>query len=145
MESLPNLTEVTTGMQAAMHASRELASRIARDLGMPVTDVSAVGLLLQFGPMTVGTLARRLDVRTASATVLVDRLVAAGRVARRPHPGDRRSVLVEVTPAGAAESWSRWEPVIRAMDDVARAMSADEQAVVARYLREVAATTDLTR
>jgi DNA-binding MarR family transcriptional regulator len=139
MESLPNLTEVTTGMQAAMHASREVASRIARDLGMPVTDVTAVGLLLQLGPMTVGTLARRLDVRTASATVLVDRLVAAGRVVRRPHPDDRRSVLVEVTPAGAAESWAHWEPVIRAMDAVARAMTPDERAVVVRYLAAVTA------
>ncbi len=69
---------------------------------------------------------------------MVDRLVAAGRAVRRPHPDDRRSVLVEVTPAGSAESWAHWEPAIRAMDDVARALPAHEQAVVARYLRDVA-------
>lgn len=51
-------------------------------------------------PMSV--LGSRLQVHQTSVTNAVDRLEAAGLVARRPHPEDRRSTLVEITPAGTA-------------------------------------------
>ena len=37
---------------------------------------------------------------------------------------------------------AQWEPVVRALDDVARRLSDDEGAVVERYLRAVVATLD---
>lgn len=136
--ALPGLTEVTLGVRDLTHAFRELTARIARRLDMPVTDVTAVGLVDMLGPMTVGALASRLDIRTASATVLVDRLVAAGRAERRPHPTDRRSTLVHLTPAGRAESWGLWEPAIRAMDAVAADLPPEHRGVVSDYLRQIA-------
>ena len=42
----------------------------------------------------------RLQVHPTSVTNAVDRLEAAGLAARRPHPSDGRTVLVEITPAG---------------------------------------------
>ena len=51
-------------------------------------------------PMSV--LGSRLQVHQTSVTNAVDRLEAAGLVERRPHPEDRRSTLVAITPAGAA-------------------------------------------
>jgi len=51
-------------------------------------------------PMSV--LGSRLQVHQTSVTNAVDRLEAAGLVARRPHPDDRRSTLVEITPEGTA-------------------------------------------
>lgn len=43
----------------------------------------------------------RLQVHQSSVTNAVDRLEAAGLVARSPHPQDRRTVLVGITPEGA--------------------------------------------
>jgi DNA-binding MarR family transcriptional regulator len=46
------------------------------------------------------TIGSRLQVHQTSVTNAVDRLEAAGLVARAPHPTDRRATLVELTPAG---------------------------------------------
>ncbi len=43
-------------------------------------------------------LARHLDISTASITALLDRLEKSGHVQRRPHPSDRRKLLVVATP-----------------------------------------------
>ncbi|MEM9199796.1 MAG: MarR family transcriptional regulator [Pseudomonadota bacterium] len=45
-------------------------------------------------------LADRLSVTKRNITSLVDGLEKEGLVARRPHPTDRRSTLVAMTPAG---------------------------------------------
>lgn len=42
----------------------------------------------------------RLQVHPTSVTNAVDRLQAAGLVRRTPHPDDRRSIIVELLPAG---------------------------------------------
>lgn len=136
--TMPGLVAATVDLRDLMDASRELTGRIAKRLDMPATDVAAVGLL-GTEPLTVGVLAERLGIRTASATVLVDRLVAAGRAERRPHPTDRRSTVVHLTEPARAESWAAWEPVIRAMDQAAARLPTEQQAVVAEYLRGVAA------
>ncbi|MPR00032.1 MarR family transcriptional regulator [Modestobacter sp. I12A-02628] len=137
---MPGLAPATVGLRDLMNASRELTGRMARRLDMPATDVAAVGQLDMAGPLTVGALADRLGIRTASATVLVDRLVAAGRAERRPHPTDRRSTVVHLTGPAREESWAVWEPVIRAMDSVAAGLPAEQQAVVTDYLQRVTAT-----
>jgi DNA-binding MarR family transcriptional regulator len=46
------------------------------------------------------TIGSRLQVHQTSVTNAVDRLEAAGLVARTPHPTDRRATLVELTTAG---------------------------------------------
>lgn len=53
-------------------------------------------------PVTVGTLAERLQVKPHSAVELVDRLVRRGLVVRRTDPSDRRMVRVDLRPAGEA-------------------------------------------
>ena len=48
------------------------------------------------------TIGSRLQVHQTSVTNAVDRLEAAGLVARKPHPTDRRATLVELTEEGLA-------------------------------------------
>jgi DNA-binding MarR family transcriptional regulator len=52
--------------------------------------------------VTVGELAERLQLRHHSAVGLVDRLVAARLVVRRPDTADRRQVYLALTPRGTA-------------------------------------------
>lgn len=52
------------------------------------------------GPVTIGMLAERLQIRHHSAVELVDRLVRRGLVGRSPAPWDRRQVVVGLRPAG---------------------------------------------
>jgi DNA-binding MarR family transcriptional regulator len=53
------------------------------------------------GALPMATLAARVGCTGPTATGVIDRLDALGFVARVPKPGDRRVVLVELTPKGA--------------------------------------------
>jgi DNA-binding MarR family transcriptional regulator len=50
--------------------------------------------------MTLAQLAAAHGVDRPYATIIVDKLERLGFVERRPHPSDRRSKVVSLTPAG---------------------------------------------
>jgi DNA-binding MarR family transcriptional regulator len=52
------------------------------------------------GPCRVADIAAALAITVGGVSKLVDRLEAGGHCRRRPNPDDRRSSLVELTPAG---------------------------------------------
>ena len=56
--------------------------------------------LLREQPMTLAQLADAHGVDRPYATIIVDKLEQLGFVERQPHPSDRRSKLVSLTPAG---------------------------------------------
>src|ERR1700722_20449032 len=56
--------------------------------------------LLRQQPMTLAQLAEAHGVDRPYATLIVDKLEHLGFVERRPHPSDRRSKVVSLTPAG---------------------------------------------
>ena len=77
--------------------------------------------LLREQPMTLAQLAEAHGVDHPYATIIVNKLEALGFAQRRPHPSDRRSKLVSLTPAGreiAAEAdriLSEPPPALRAL------------------------------
>ncbi len=97
----------------ASEASMELADLVGRTMrrlhrgsrealapfGLTGSAARVVRLLAD-GPLRMAAIADRLAVVPRSATDIVDRAETAGVVARRPDPDDRRSTLVELTPAG---------------------------------------------
>jgi DNA-binding MarR family transcriptional regulator len=137
-----SVAPVTAALRDAIGASEELTARLARELDMNASDAQALYLLRQDGPMGVAELAGRLGMRGASATVLVDRLERAGHAVRERDPHDRRRVSVSVTQAAVDAIVPVWSPHVRAIDAVAGTFSADEQAVIERYLRGVRAAID---
>jgi DNA-binding MarR family transcriptional regulator len=52
------------------------------------------------GSLPMRVMGERLQLHPTSVTNIVDRLEADGLVKRTPHPTDRRTTLVEITPAG---------------------------------------------
>jgi DNA-binding MarR family transcriptional regulator len=56
--------------------------------------------LLREQPMTLAQLAEAHGVDRPYATIIVDKLETLGFVERHPHPSDRRSKIVTLTPAG---------------------------------------------
>ena len=86
----------------------------------------------QIGPAEV---ARRLEVSTAAATGIVDRLVSRGHVERRPHAADRRRTELVLTESGRGEVVGHLLPMFIALDQLDRGFTGEERAVVERYLR----------
>ncbi len=74
--------------------------RLLRPLGVSSPGGLVLGLLRDHGPMAPSEIGDRLIVTRATVTGLVDSLERRGLVRRTPHPSDRRSLIVEITPDG---------------------------------------------
>ena len=76
--------------------------RLLRPLGVSAAGGLVLGILRDHGTMSPSELGERLIVTRATVTGLLDSLERRGFVTRSANPADRRSLLVEVTPAGLA-------------------------------------------
>src|SRR6478735_4511645 len=118
-----------------------LRQLIARRAGLSESDLVAMEHLMR-GPLGPAELARILDVSTAASTGVVDRLAERGHVERRAHELDRRRTQVEVTPSGREDVLAHLLPMFRELDRLDHSFTAEERAVVERYLRGVLAAFD---
>jgi DNA-binding MarR family transcriptional regulator len=75
--------------------------RLLRPLNVSAAGGLVLGLLRDHGSMSPSQLGERLIVTRATVTGLVDSLEKRGYVRRSAHPSDRRSQIIELTPAGS--------------------------------------------
>ncbi|MFD1554572.1 MarR family winged helix-turn-helix transcriptional regulator [Paraburkholderia silviterrae] len=61
-----------------------------------------IAYLAHYGDMNQASLAERLEVAPISAGRLLERMEEGGWVVRTPNPGDRRELLVSLTPKAEA-------------------------------------------
>lgn len=87
-------------LQRATHATlQELATALV-DLDLSASEINALGNLADGRPRTVSELGAAIGIRPTTLTGVLDRVERRGYVTRGPRPGDRRAVLIELTPAG---------------------------------------------
>jgi DNA-binding MarR family transcriptional regulator len=98
----------------------DMTRSLARD-GLTVSRAHVMWELQQRGPSTQRALADALGVSPRHVTGLVDALEGGGLVVRRPHPADRRAVLVELTEPGSRAA----EAMDRGKHDLARVLFGD--------------------
>lgn len=134
---VPELAALTLAVRHLISAAREFSARTSRELGVNGTDMAALSLLEINGPMGPTELAASLGLRSASVTVLIDRLERAGHVERVRSTSDRRRVLVATTASAHRASLDSVLPTVLAIDAVSRGLDAGEQDVVLRYLDSV--------
>ena len=80
----------------------DLIGRLLRPLNVSAAGGLVLGILRDHGPMSPSALGERLIVTRATVTGLVDSLERHGFVRRSANPTDRRSLVVQITPAGHA-------------------------------------------
>ena len=98
-ESLDAITD------ALLTASRLLVAISARSIAsvdetITIPQFRTLVILFNDGPVNLVTLAGLLDVQPSTTGRMVDRLVSAGLIHRRPHPTSRRELVAELTPRG---------------------------------------------
>lgn len=92
--------------EAAMNTIRtadmlfDRIGRLLRPLNVSAAGGLVLGVLRDRGPMPPSELSERLIVTRATVTGLLDSLEQREFVRRSANPADRRSLLVEITPAG---------------------------------------------
>lgn len=88
-----------------MNAGREFSTAavmfhgaVAERFGLSVTDLKTLDLLQRLGSLAAGQIATHTGLATASVTSLIDRLERKRFVRRLRDRGDRRRVVVSLTP-----------------------------------------------
>ena len=97
--------------------------------------------VLQGSPPSQAALAAKLGIDRTMMTYLIDDLVEAGLVERRPNPADRRQRRIVATAAGRAAVASLCGRVAEAQDAVLAALDPAERAVFRSLLSKAAGTT----
>jgi DNA-binding MarR family transcriptional regulator len=101
--AVPQMHAVTSLMRVQQLVLSRLDG-ILKPHGLTFARYEALVLLTfsSAGSLPLGKMGERLQVHPTSITSIIDRLEAAGLVARRRHPDDGRAVLAEITPDGRA-------------------------------------------
>ncbi|QIS16391.1 MarR family winged helix-turn-helix transcriptional regulator [Nocardia arthritidis] len=88
-------------LQRATHATMQELSAAVVDLDVTDSEANALANLTD-GGRTVSELGAGIGIRPTTLTGVLDRLERKGLITRGIRRGDRRAVLIELTPAGAA-------------------------------------------
>jgi MarR family transcriptional regulator, organic hydroperoxide resistance regulator len=75
-------------------------ARLKSEFGLPLTHFEPMAVMDRRPGCRVYDIAAELAITTGGVSKLVDRIEATGYCRRRPNPDDRRSSLLELTPAG---------------------------------------------
>jgi DNA-binding MarR family transcriptional regulator len=114
-----------------------LAAR-AKERGLGTTDFIALVRASEGDGVTGAQLARAFGMRSSSVTGLADRLEAKGLIARRPHPTDRRTVLLHPTRRGRQTVTRALGPLLESLTTLADEFDASERATIAAFLDRIA-------
>jgi DNA-binding MarR family transcriptional regulator len=109
---------------------------VADQLELPLTDIHAVGALLEIGPAGVRRLADLMGMTTGAVTRLVDRLERAGYVRREADPADRRRVVIQVVPERVADIAQYYEPMGERWQDQMSAYTNGQLEFLIDFLRQ---------
>ena len=120
----------------------ELDRRIRLTFDVPQAAATALAVIDGAGePLTPSQVSERVLIASATMTATLDLLEQRGWIRRIPNPADRRSVLVEITPAGRAAT-DQLLPGIRALErGIMSALTPGERAQLLDMLAKVLART----
>ena len=130
--------EIGLALRRMLLAGREMQAAVARRVGVRTTDVQAVDhVVAATGPLGTVELGKRLGIRSASAAVLVDRLVAAGHLTRSADPSDRRRVTLSATDHARDEVRRALAPLLSEIDTITSRLDDAQTATVLQFLTDV--------
>lgn len=116
------------------NVTSQLNAEIAKRMGVMLSDLDCLHALNTHGPATAATLAHRVGLTSGSVSRMIDRLDAAGCIARVPDPGDRRRVLIEPTADGLERIRSYYARLAACTRDDLAEFSAAELAALSRFI-----------
>lgn len=143
---LESVIEVLDAMRRWRDAERLMSEASQRYMKLGASDMRALRMLIaaqhQNVAVTPSAMAGHLGISTASTTKLLDRLERGGHIVRRPHPDDRRSLVIEVTDETrrAARDTVGREHARRF--DVVAALTPEQRRTIAHFFDAMAATAE---
>jgi MarR family transcriptional regulator, organic hydroperoxide resistance regulator len=99
-ESVPSAWSALLALQRATHATLQVLAAELVDLDLTASEINALANLADGRGRTVSELGAAVGARPTTLTSVLDRLERRGHITRGTRPGDRRAVLIELTPSG---------------------------------------------
>ena len=125
-------------LQLAAHHVKKQADRALMDVADLTTAQAAVlSLLISEERVTQRAVAETLGQNESAVTAMIRRLMKLGYVARRRDKADARAWLLEITDSGRAALDAIAGPFGRINETFDKALSAQEAAALADYLKRI--------
>jgi DNA-binding MarR family transcriptional regulator len=129
--------ELVVRLRGLTRGTQEYLAGRAREAGLGSTDFIALIRTTAVDGVTGAQLAQAFGMRSSSVTGLADRLEAKGLIARRAHPTDRRSVVLQATRRGRSLVDRALGPLIAQLAALTDELGADERAIIDDFLAQV--------
>ena len=140
----PQVREALDAQHALLHAIARLAAPDWMELDLPTGQLKALVTLGMREGMTVSEVADALHIGKPAASMLIDRLVQQGYVARSEDPSDRRRAIVVPSEAGSAlvERLRQGGSGPYLMARLIQQLGADDLAALTQGMRALAAVAE---
>ncbi|MFE6609948.1 MarR family winged helix-turn-helix transcriptional regulator [Amycolatopsis sp. NPDC057786] len=135
------IERVLGGARALSTETVMFHTAIAEQRGLSAVESKVTDYLARFGPQTPKALSQLSGLAPASITALIDRLESKRVVVRKPHPEDRRKVLIEIDGAMMASAAPLWDHLVKSVREVCENYTDDELETVIRFLADATAIT----
>jgi DNA-binding MarR family transcriptional regulator len=132
--------ESAQALTAAFRTIDSFRRFIAAHHDITMQEVRALSRISEGEHVTPKSLAESLELTTGSVTALVDKLESAGLVERAPHPHDRRSLQLELTPDGATKMHAVYDAFEAQVHEAVSAVPEEQVRAANEYLAVVART-----
>ncbi|HVK28557.1 MAG TPA: MarR family transcriptional regulator [Nocardioides sp.] len=127
-------TATLENLRSLLEAGARIRHEVSRRAHLSDVELATLERL-SHGPIGPAELARHLDVTSAAATGIVDRLSRRGHLERVPDEDDRRRTQLHITTSASGEVQRHLRPMFEGLARVDAEFTPEERAVVERYLR----------
>lgn len=140
---LPRAYRIGQAVRRLLQVAPAVHHALAQRVGVGTTDLLALDHITS-APSELGVveLGERLGIRSASTTVLVDRLVATGHVQRLPHATDRRRTSLHPTSSAYDDVRTALGPLIRDIGEITESLEPATADAVLDFLTRIIAALD---
>jgi DNA-binding MarR family transcriptional regulator len=128
--------ELLDEVRRSQNATDRYDQAVADALGLNRTDMRCLDILDREGPLAAGQLAAATGLTTAAITTVLDRLERAGYARRTRDSGDRRRVLVELTPESARGAAAFYREHARRGEQLLDRYTADQLEMLLEFVRQ---------
>jgi DNA-binding MarR family transcriptional regulator len=128
--------ELLDEVRRSQSATDRFDQAVADALHLNRTDMRCLDALQRQGPMPAGRLAAETGLTSGAMTAAIDRLERSGYVHRARDQGDRRRVLVELTPKVADEVTRFYSGHLALSERLYQRYSGTQMELLLQFVRE---------
>ncbi len=131
----PSISQALRGwIDVFMHRSMRGWTQFAKSTGLSMPQFSILMQLHHKDRCGISDISERFDISNAAASQLAEKLVQGEYIERAEDPNDRRVKILQLTPKGRDLIEAGFDERYRWMDELGKALSAEEKHKVAEAL-----------